>query len=264
MKKVKLLSLGAMLTLTLGVFSPVASAMDDITGSEPTTTESSGFEGFDTGSDGRDVGDVGDAFKRYQPVNKEDLEAARQKSSGLRSIISFVASIIIYATFLFIGLITALDILYISVPWFRPWLFTAGTSGTGGMAGGFGMSVGNAQGRQSLGGIQWVSDEAVQVASMLGGESQSLGHGGMAGGGFGGGGFGGGGFGAQSGASQQAGGKSAIGAYLKKRIVFLFLLGVSMVLLFTSAFTDFGINVGGLLLELLGWLMGWVNSFSIG
>jgi hypothetical protein len=99
-------------------------------------------------------------------------------------------------------------------------LYTPGTDGAGGMSGM------NGTGKTSLLGIQWVSDEAVQVASMLGGSAQATGHGGGMspmggfGGGFGGG-YGGVGLGAQPQQVQQNGGRSPIRAYLSKRLVFL-------------------------------------------
>ena len=103
---------------------------------------------------------------------------------------------------------------------------------------------------------------------MLGGSAQATGHagGGMMGGGFGGGyggGFGGG-FGAQPNDVQQKGGKSAIRVYVGKRVVALTFLGIASVLLFTSAFTDFGINVGGMLLNLLAAIQDKLSGISFG
>ena len=68
--------------------------------------------------------------------------------------------------------------------------------------------------------------------------------------------------GAQSHSVQQNGGKSPIRIYLGKRIGFLFFLGIATVLLFTSAFTDFGINVGGLILRVLAIIAEKLSSFQ--
>lgn len=261
----KVLALFAITLISLGVTLPTSSvyALDEISSSETVVTEEGTVVQDGTGSD------VSDAFKGFKPVDKQDIETARAKSSWLTDIIGVITSFIIYFTYIGVFLISALDMLYLTFPPVRSYLYTAGTSGTGSSSGmGMGGMGGNPSGRTSLMGIQWVSDEAVQVASLLGGESQSntMGGGGMGMGmgmGFGGGGFGGGGFG---GAQQNAksGGKSAIKTYVQKRVVFLVYLGVASVLLFTSIFTDFGINVGGLIVEFVLFLIDKINSINIG
>lgn len=220
---------------------------EDTTKSVESNTETnSGTTGdVNTGTRQRPGSDVSDTLKGFKPTTKEDMAKAKQSSAWLTDLIGVAISFIVILTFLGIGLITALDVLYMAFPPVRGFLYTAGTDGAGGMSGM------NMSGNNSIGNRQWVSDEAVQVASMLGGSAQATGHGGMP---VGMGmpmGMGMGIPGAQSPQKQQGGGRVAIGVYLQKRIVFLVLLGVASVLLFTSAFTDFGINVGGMLLELL-------------
>ena len=209
-----------------------------------------------TGTGQRQGSDVSDTLKGFKPVTKEDMAKARQSSSWLTDIIGYAISLLVILTFLGIGLITALDVLYMAFPPVRSFLYTAGTDGAGGMSGM------NMSGNSSIGGRQWVSDEAVQVASMLGGSAQATGHApgmgmgmpmgmmGMPG--------------AQSPQKQQGGGRVAIGVYLQKRVVFLFFLGLASVLLFTSAFTDFGINVGGMVLELLSMLVEKMSNIHFG
>lgn len=209
-----------------------------------------------TGAGQRQGSDVSDTLKGFKPVTKEDMAKARQSSSWLTDIIGYAISLLVILTFLGIGLITALDVLYMAFPPVRSFLYTAGTDGAGGMSGM------NMSGNSSIGGRQWVSDEAVQVASMLGGSAQATGHApgmgmgmpmgmmGMPG--------------AQSSQKQQGGGRVAIGVYLQKRVVFLFFLGLASVLLFTSAFTDFGINVGGMVLELLSMLVEKMSNIHFG
>lgn len=246
----------------LGVgFAPVASSVLESSSGVVYALDNFG-NGEDTGSSSVDTGsvteqsgsDVSDALKGYKPVDSQDIENARQSSAWLTDLIGIAISFLVIGTFAGIGLITALDMLYLAFPPVRNMLYTAGTDGTGGMSGM------NMSGNSSVGGRQWVSDEAVQVASMLGGSAQANGHGspmsmGMPNMGM---------HGSQASQVQQGGGRVAIGIYLRKRVTFLVLLGVASVLLFTSAFTDFGINVGGMLLELLGFLSEKLSNISIG
>lgn len=234
---------------------------DNSNSTKENTTDSaetnSGTTGdVNTGTGQRQGSDVSDTLKGFKPVTKEDMAKARQSSSWLTDIIGYAISLLVILTFLGIGLITALDVLYMAFPPVRSFLYTAGTDGAGGMSGM------NMSGNSSIGGRQWVSDEAVQVASMLGGSAQATGHApgmgmgmpmgmmGMPG--------------AQSPQKQQGGGRVAIGVYLQKRVVFLFFLGLASVLLFTSAFTDFGINVGGMVLELLSMLVEKMSNIHFG
>ena len=230
------------------------SAKENTTNSAETNSGTTGD--VNTGTGQRQGSDVSDTLKGFKPVTKEDMAKARQSSSWLTDIIGYAISLLVILTFLGIGLITALDVLYMAFPPVRSFLYTAGTDGAGGMSGM------NMSGNSSIGGRQWVSDEAVQVASMLGGSAQATGHApgmgmgmpmgmmGMPG--------------AQSPQKQQGGGRVAIGVYLQKRGVFLFFLGLASVLLFTSAFTDFGINVGGMVLELLSMLVEKMSNIHFG
>ena len=230
------------------------STKENTTNSAETNSGTTGD--VNTGTGQRQGSDVSDTLKGFKPVTKEDMAKARQSSSWLTDIIGYAISILVILTFLGIGLITALDVLYMAFPPVRSFLYTAGTDGAGGMSGM------NMSGNSSIGGRQWVSDEAVQVASMLGGSAQATGHApgmgmgmpmgmmGMPG--------------AQSPQKQQGGGRVAIGVYLQKRVVFLFFLGLASVLLFTSAFTDFGINVGGMVLELLSMLVEKMSNIHFG
>lgn len=217
--------------------------------------------------DRTDPNNISNQLKGYRPVKSEDIQNARQNSGWLTDIIGMGISLLIILTFAFTGFITAADLFYLYFPPVRKFLYSAGTDGTGGMTG----MGGNGGGSTSFLNLQWVSDEAVAVSSMLGGSAQATGHGGgMMNGGFGGGfggGYGGGfggGFGAQPNDVQQKGGKSVIRVYLGKRIVALTLLGVASVLLFTSAFTDFGINAGGMILNILSVIQEKMSSINFG
>lgn len=229
----------------------------DVTGKITGNQKESGSDHTNISGEG---GSITDQFKNNAPIKSEDLAKAKQGSSWLTGLISVAVATIFYLVLGFVALVTVLDLAYLYVPFVRPYLYTAGTDGTGGFTGQGSVGGGSILGKQ------WVSDEAVQVASMLGGSAQATGHGGGGGfgGGFGGGGFGGGfgggGFGAQPQQTQEKGGKSVAYIYLKKRTVALVFLGVAAVLLlFTSVFTDFGFNIGGLIYRIIDIMSGKIN-----
>lgn len=264
MKKGRLFTLALLSSLFLGVSTPVVSSF---VGQEPTVVyaiDNFGGNNNNSESEGNtseDTGSIADEMKGYKPVDEEDMQKAKESSSWLTDLTGVFISFIIIVTFALVFVITALDFLYIAVPFVRGFLYTAGTDGTGGLSGN------NMSGSTSFMGKQWVSDEAVMVSAMLGGSAQANGH--MSGGmpGMMGGGMMGGpamGLGAQNASTQQKGGKSPIRVYIAKRVGFLIFLGVASVLLFTSAFTDFGINVGGMLLDVLGVIAEKLNSISFG
>lgn len=230
----------------------------DVTGKITGNQKESGSDHTNINGDG---GSITDQFKNNAPIKSEDLARAKQQSSWITNLLGLAVSTIFYIILGFVSLVTVLDLGYLYVPFIRPYLYTAGTDGTGGFTGQGSVGGGSILGKQ------WVSDEAVQVASMLGGSAQATGHGGgfggggFGGGGFGGGGFGGGGFGAQPQQTQEKGGKSVAYIYLKKRIVALIFLGVAAVLLlFTSVFTDFGFNIGGLIFRIIDIISGKTNT----
>lgn len=295
MKKVKLFSLVALSVAVVGVGSQLAETHltarkdnivyawddDNNSGNQGNSNQGNGSNsnnGNDRATSNQDTtnvntvdrtdpNNISNQLKGYRPVKSEDIQNARQNSGWLTDIIDIGISLLIILTFAFTGFITAADLFYLYFPPVRKFLYSAGTDGTGGMTG----MGGNGGGSTSFLNLQWVSDEAVAVSSMLGGSVQATGHGGgMMNGGFGGGfggGYGGGfggGFGAQPNDVQQKGGKSVIRVYLGKRIVALTLLGVASVLLFTSAFTDFGINAGGMILNILSVIQEKMSSINFG
>ena len=295
MKKVKLFSLVALSVAVVGVGSQLAETHltarkdnivyawddDNNSGNQGNSNQGNGSNsnnGNDRATSNQDTtnvntvdrtdpNNISNQLKGYRPVKSEDIQNARQNSGWLTDIIGMGISLLIILTFAFTGFITAADLFYLYFPPVRKFLYSAGTDGTGGMTG----MGGNGGGSTSFLNLQWVSDEAVAVSSMLGGSAQATGHGGgMMNGGFGGGfggGYGGGfggGFGAQPNDVQQKGGKSVIRVYLGKRIVALTLLGVASVLLFTSAFTDFGINAGGMILNILSVIQEKMSSINFG
>ena len=282
MKKVKLFSLAVISATVLGISSQLPNTVstfsnpsvvyawdnDDNSGQNNQNNNNGNSNNEANTPSGNtnnrdDSNSISGQLKGYKAVNSEDMKHARESSGWLTSILGVVISFLVILVFPFTGVITACDLVYMYIPPLRKFLYSPGTDGTGAMTG-----MGGGGGSTSIFGVQWVSDEAVSVSALLGGSAQAHGHGGggMMGGGFGGGyggGFGGG-FGAQPNDVQQKGGKSAIRVYLGKRVVALTLLGVASVLLFTSAFTDFGINVGGMLLNLLAAVQDKLSGINFG
>lgn len=178
----------------------------------------------------------------YQPVTADSLKEAQRIMGPIYKPLSLLISVILWSIFILSGLVTALDVLYIKVPFTRSFLYTAGTDGTGGVSGY------NVTGGQSLFGKQWISDEAVSVVSLLGGSAQANGHA-QANGVYGAGGVAN--TGAQSHGVQQTGGKSVLRVYLTRRIFTLILLGAMVPILLTPFFIDLGFNVGSMILDIV-------------
>lgn len=188
-----------------------------------------------------DSGDLGEFIKGYKPLDAESMATANQYLSGPMKWVSYgLSGVIIILTGL-IFLITALDLIYITVPFSRSFLYTPSTSGTGSPVGG----INQQSGTSSILGMQWVSDEAVKAAALIGGESATQGvH--MQANPYG---MGGPAMTPQQTRKQARG--SVIGAYFRSRIMFMIMFGVSIILLTSSVFLDFGINVGGMIITVI-------------
>lgn len=202
---------------------------------------------------------VSDWLKDQRGVNSKQLESATQTMSPITNIIGYITGGIIILTVVGVVAITALDLLYIAVPPTRNFLYKAGTDGTGGYGrmGGMAMGAGGAaQGTNKP--TQWVSDEAVNCAAMLGGSAQSAQGGMMPGMGMG-------GYGAMGamGAQQQQGQmktKSVIAMYFKKRLFFLILLAVCIIVLTSSAIMNCGVNLAEWFLKIVNMLNGKMSA----
>lgn len=235
---------------------------------QPQTQQSQGLlqEIADSNLDPR-TQEVSDWFKDQGGVTAGQLQTASDIVSPITNIIGYAVGIIIVLTLAGVSLITALDLMYIGIPPIRNVLYKAGTDGTGGYtggfgAGGYGRTMGG-MGAMGAGGAaggtrkptQWVSDEAVACASLLGGSAQT---GNMMAGPMGMGGHMG--MGGMSMAQQAGQGnmttKSVIGLYLKKRIFFLVLLAVCLIVLTSSIIMDCGINLATWFLKILNVING--------
>lgn len=181
-------------------------------------TESTGDEALDS---------ITDYMKGYNPINRKSMEKAHLLASPVASMIGTSIGVINALTVFLIFLVTSLDLLYISVPFTRNFLYPSGG----------GMSTGMQE--QSAPGHKWVSDEAVQALNQV--QPQSAG-GGMPqqGGGI----------------PQQAGGKSVILCYFRKRIIFLVIFAIATTILMSSLFLKCGINLAELLYKVLEMVMG--------
>lgn len=262
------LSLVAMLSIFMYLDVPVidkayATAIEDnINNSTTSTTEPTDSILDDIKNqevDGEDKG-MADWVANQRGVTSNQLETATQAMSPITNIIGYVTGGVLILVVTGVVLITALDLLYIAIPPVRNILYKAGTDGTGmnmGVGSMSGMGVGsmNGMGVNTNGGkkpTQWVSDEAVACAAMLGGSSQS--RGGMNG--MNGMGVGMYGMGInQQQQSQTPTMKSVIGTYFKKRLFFIILLALCVIILTSSALMQCGVN-------LAEWVLKIINMFN--
>ena len=232
------------------------------------TTINNASDFLNKGEVSQDDKAVVDLIKNQDIMSSENLETAQNLLSPVTNVIGILTGIIVAFASAAIFLITALDLLYISVPPVRPYLYASNTDGTGGMTGG---RMGMMGGMQSMPGNgaagpkrhQWVSDEAVQCAAMLGGSAATAGAGmrgmggagwGMGGPGMGGMGMGGMGMGGNmgmGGSPESATRGSVIKVYFKKRLVFMILFAICIVVLTSSVLIGTGANLALWVLKIL-------------
>lgn len=254
---------------------------DDLSEEQQSTSSSETGDLFGDLKD-QDIGEaegIGDILGGNTPMTSEQLSEASKWTAPLTNIIGYAMGVIIIITITLVGLITALDLLYIAVPPVRNFLYKAGTDGTGaytgGMpAGGYGMGgmggygrrgMGMGMGAMGVGGAsggtvkphQWVSDEAVACAALLGGSQQAVNMGVGGGMGMGMGGMNGmGAMGMQQPEQAPMRMKSVLWVYIKKRAVFLVLLMVAVMVLTSSALMGTGVNLAQWVLRIIGMING--------
>lgn len=181
----------------------------------------------------------------------DNLNEASNMMAPVTNILGRIAGIAVILTIAGVVVITSLDLLYIAIPPLRNILYKPGTNGAGGAMGMSGAQVGGAGSKKPT---QWVSDEAVACAALLGGSASAtpMGMGGM-------GAMGGiGGMGAMGGAQQNEGmtTKSVIFTYFKKRVFFLVLLGICTIVLTSSAIMGTGVNLANWVLKFITYFNG--------
>lgn len=202
---------------------------------------------------------IQDVMRGYNAVDQESMEKANQLASPLADIIGVLTGFIIAITTALIFLVTALDILYISVPFVRKFLNPEVAQG--GMQGGMGMGMRGGmgmQGNQGGSGHRWVSDEAVQALQEAGvadgGQGGAMG--GMGMGGYG-------GMNAMGTQQQQSGGKSSVMSYLKKRAFFLIVFAITTTILMSSLLLDCGLNLADLLYKIISLFTDGISNVQI-
>lgn len=198
---------------------------------------------LDGGTVSEDDKALGNFLGQHRGVTSDQLNSASEIASPVANAFGYIAAFIIALTASAIFLITALDILYIAVPFVRPFLYTAGTDGTGAMTagrygggpGGYGGYGGYAQNTPSSSGgrrHQFISDEAVTCAALLGGSSRTEN------------------IGAPGQRSNETRG-SVIKAYLVKRAGFMVLFVLCVVVLMSSALMGTGANLANFSIKVI-------------
>lgn len=254
--------------------------LDDLSGltSNP-NTDSRTNTGGGTGTSGAGGGSISDYLHGYTPVTGENMEQASQVASPIVAVIGTASGFIVMIVSAAIFLVTALDLMYIGLPFTRSLLnpqygmaaggggMMGGMPGMGGpmMGGPMGMRGGMMGGAPGGGGGEyglrrkWVSDEAVycvQTYAMGASQPAMGGMGGMPG-------MGGMGMGGMGGAPQQMPMKSVILEYLKKRAFFLIVFAIAAVILMSSVFTDCGLNLAELLTKVVNGVSGKVSNVDV-
>lgn len=224
------------LGIVLGVVTYSASFI-----SLPTSTITAYAEGSDIGDDvdggnGESTEDNGvtDYFKNYNAMTSDQMQDATEKVSPITNIFGYVIGAIIALVTAGIFVITALDLAYIGIPPVRSLLFVDGQT-----QGGYGMQQQNTTHEKR----QWVSDEAVQCATLIGNNQNPQQGGGMMGM------YGGGAMPQQQ--NQTMPTKSVIGVYFKKRVIFIILFVICTVMLTSSIFLGTGINLAQWFMKLV-------------
>lgn len=197
---------------------------------------------------------VSDLLKNQEPVTEENIAQASDMLSPLTNLIGNIIGGLMVLASVGIFLITAIDLLYLAVPPLRPLFASPDMDGAGGMTGGRtgmgyggggygGGGYGGGYGRGGMmggnqGGArkrQWVSDEALACASLIGGSAQSAGMNAP--------GMGYGGASMAQGQEAQRSTSSVFVMYFKKRVVVLIFFAICSVMLTSSLFIGVGINI---------------------
>ena len=207
-------------------------------------------------------------MKKYKPITEDNMKQAGVVATPIVNAIGTVTGFVLLIVMAGVGLITAIDLAYIGIPRLRPLLApNAGGTQAGGMTspmGGMGMHGRGMMGgspQPSAGGHQWVSDEALASVAMAGASVQPAGGGmppmgggmGMMGGGM------------MGGTPQQPVKQSSvIFTYLKKRVFFVILFAVALILLTSSVLLDCGINIAELSIKVFNKLNGNISNINVG
>lgn len=186
---------------------------------------------------------ISDMLRNQHPVTKDSMARAQNGVAPLVRMISGFISLILVLLSVWIFAQTAIDLVYLVVPFSRGVLNPNMVSGgaMGGMSMGMGMGMGGAQ-VSGNGGKKWVSDEAEQALNE--GQAGSVGAANGA-------------MGMSMGmgmAPQQNKPKNVLGLYLKKRIGFMVLFAICLIVLFCTVPLTIGTTTANTLVS-------WVSNF---
>ena len=249
----KLLVCFALALLLCGMTASVSPMIVHASSIEDNVTGNSGGGNsgdlFSGGELSQDEQDLASWITNQKGISGDNLAKASNTLSPLTNILGNITGGILVLIFAGVFVITGLDLLYITIPPIRGFLYKGeAQSGGGAMPGGYGARGG--YGAQSMNqgmaneakSTQWISDEAIQCSAMLkagGAQPQQMGGYGMGG--------------MQQGASpeQNMSMKSVIGVYFKKRMFFMILLAVCAIVLTSSKLLGTGVNLGAWVLKIL-------------
>lgn len=248
-----------------------ASSLDELGDSENHTSTSE----QDKDNSGNGGNSVSDYLSGHTPVTDENMQTANELAGPLATAIGTITGVVLIIVSAAIFLITAFDLAYIGIPPLRHLLnpnYMQQQQGGGsmpmaggyGMRGGYGMMGGGMQAQQPVNATRpcLVSDEAIAAVNLANPQPQAAG--GMPMGGMGMGmGMGMMGGGMQPQQAQPMPTKSVAFTYLKKRMFFIIIFTVCMIILMSSVLTDCGINLAQLLSKVLDKLNGSMSNISM-
>lgn len=200
--------------------------------------------------DKNDDAGISNMLRNQHPVTQDSMARAQNGVAPLVRMISGFISLILVLLSIWIFAQTAIDLVYLVVPFSRGMLnpnMAASGAAMGAMGAGAGMGMGMGMGGGGAqvsgnGGKKWVSDEAEQAlnegqAGSVGAANGAMGMGmgmGMA--------------------PQQSKPKNVLGIYLKKRIGFMILFAICLIVLFCTVPLTIGTTTANTLVS-------WVSNF---
>ena len=212
---------------------------DNQNNSDSNSGSDSGSDDLNLNNDNDGGSGLNEMFKNQHPITNDSMRKAQKTVEPIARILMNVTSFLLVLLAGYIFFQTAIDLVYIVIPFSRSFLNKGSSAQEGGMGMGAMGGMGGMAGGSQVSGVsswKWVSDEAEQAvnegqASSVGAANSSMGMGGM-------------GMGMGMGQPARGGGmKSTIGVYMKKRIIFYLLFALAMGLLFTNLFTSYGITI---------------------
>lgn len=273
------------IAIVLSVMCVIAFASPAIVMSAQSLDDLSSGSNDNSGSDS-DNNSISDYLQNYNPVTKDNMEQAGAIASPIVNALGTLSGFIVMIASAGIFVVTALDLVYIGMPFTRSFLNPkygaqmGGASPMGGMGMG-GMGMGMHRGYGGMGAMgamgggaqqapeqgmrrQWVSDEAEYCVNFAQRQDQMSAGGGMSPmGGMGGMGMMGGMGAMQQQQAQPMPTKSIIFMYLKKRAFFLVIFTVCTIVLMSSIFTDCGLNLAELISKVMNKIGNQISSLEV-